>query len=306
MTGPAPDSEKPARPGSTGDAHRNAGAAGPPGSNPKASAPSPARPKPEVAVAATGVTAPPPGVSAPSAPPAPPSVPPSRPARPRLGSSAHPGRRRLLIGGAGAGALLLLLFLAGSGFENDPIESHLGEGTTVPDSVATLAAKRRSSPEAQIRRLDARLQKFVPHSRFIVVDRTHNRLYLRDGDQVLLDAKCSSGSGMLLKFGERQWIFDTPRGHFRVLSKHDDPVWKKPDWAFIEEGKPIPEDPGERMEENVLGEHALYLGDGYMIHGTLYERLLGYSVTHGCIRLGREDLRKLYESAPEGTHVYIY
>jgi L,D-transpeptidase ErfK/SrfK len=303
MTGPVPDPEKPARPVSTGDAHRNAGAAGPPGSNPKAPAPSAARPKPEAPVAATGA---PPGVpSAPSAPPAPPSVPPSRPARPPLRSSAHPGRRRLLIGGSGAGALLLLLFLAGSGFENESIESHLGESTSL-DSVATVAAKRRASPEAQIRRLDARLQKFMPHGRFIVVDRTHNRLYLRDGDQVLLDAKCSSGSGMLLKFGEQQWIFDTPRGHFRVLSKHDDPVWKKPDWAFIEEGKPVPEDPGERMEENVLGEHALYLGDGYMIHGTLYERLLGYSVTHGCIRLGRQDLQKLYESVPEGTHVYIY
>jgi L,D-transpeptidase-like protein len=298
MSGPAPNGEKPA---SNPPPAQPLPPAAAKEQTPAAAKPqAPAPPKPQAPAAATQVAA---------SPPEPPRVPPapSRPAQPRSPRRAHPGRRRVAIGAAGAGVLLLLLFLAGSGFENEPIESHLGESAGgAPDSVRTLAAKRRASPEAQIRRLDARLQKFVPHGRFVVVDRTHNRLYLRDGDQVLLTAVCSSGSGMVLKFGERQWIFDTPRGHFRVLSKHDDPVWKKPDWAFIEEGRPIPEDPGERMEENVLGEHALYLGDGYMIHGTLYERLLGYSVTHGCIRLGRDDLRKLYEAAPEGTHVYIY
>jgi len=43
-----------------------------------------------------------------------------------------------------------------------------------------------------------------------------------------------------------------------------------------------------------------------MIHGTLYERLLGRSVTHGCIRLGKEDLRIVAESADVGTEVYIF
>ena len=238
--------------------------------------------------------------------PAPAASPSRRTPPPRRRPDAGPWRTRIVLGAAGLGLLLLILF-AGSGFDDEAIDSHLGERATAsPDSTAPVPAGRRGSPAAQIRRLDTRLQRLAPRGRFIVVDRTHNRLYLRDGEQVLLEAVCSSGSGMVLSYGERQWIFDTPRGHFRVQSKHDDPVWKKPDWAFIEEGKPIPNDPGERIEEGVLGEHALYLGDGYMIHGTLYERLLGYSVTHGCIRLGRGDLRKLYESVPEGTDVYIY
>ena len=83
-------------------------------------------------------------------------------------------------------------------------------------------------------------------------------------------------------------------------------MWKKPDWAFVEEGKPIPRNPAERFEYGTLGEYALYLGQGYMIHGTLYERLLGRSVTHGCIRLGREDLRVVWKSTAIGTPVYIY
>ncbi len=34
----------------------------------------------------------------------------------------------------------------------------------------------------------------------------------------------------------------------------------------------------------------LYMRDGYIIHGTIFKTLLGKRVTHGCIRLGDEDL----------------
>jgi L,D-transpeptidase YbiS len=43
-----------------------------------------------------------------------------------------------------------------------------------------------------------------------------------------------------------------------------------------------------------------------MIHGTLYERLLGRSVSHGCIRVGREDLRNIYSAAALGTPIFIF
>jgi len=61
------------------------------------------------------------------------------------------------------------------------------------------------------------------------------------------------------------------------------PSWVKPDWAFIEEGEDIPKNYYDRIEEGVLGDYALEIGNGYFIHGTLYTRLLGKSVTHGCI-----------------------
>ena len=96
---------------------------------------------------------------------------------------------------------------------------------------------------------------------------------------------------------KRQWVFDTPRGSFEVLSRAENPVWRKPDWAFVEEGQPIPKNPGDRLDYGSLGEYALYFGNGYMIHGTLYERLLGRAVSHGCIRVGRDDLRKVWAAS---------
>ena len=48
------------------------------------------------------------------------------------------------------------------------------------------------------------------------------------------------------------------------------------------------------------------LGDGYLIHGTLYERALGLSITHGCVRLGDKDLESVYKTVRIGTPVYIF
>jgi L,D-transpeptidase YbiS len=161
---------------------------------------------------------------------------------------------------------------------------------------------------AERERLQSALRRLVPRGPWIVIDQTHNRFRLMRGDETVLEAPCSAGSGMVLKEGAkgRVWVFDTPRGRFEVLSKTENPVWRKPDWAFVEEGEPIPKDPADRFEYGSLGEYALYFGNGYMIHGTLYERLLGRPVSHGCIRLGRDPLRVVYRTAALGTPVYIY
>ena len=181
---------------------------------------------------------------------------------------------------------------------------------TEPAAAVEAATLRKAQVrlEARERQLRARLARLEPRGLYIVIDQTHNRLTLRKGDEILLDAVCSAGSGMVLKETgtARQWVFDTPRGRFQVLQRIENPVWKKPDWAFVEEGQPIPKNAAERFEYGTLGEYAFYFGNGYMIHGTLYERLLGRSVTHGCIRLGRDDLRRLWKAVPLGTSIYIY
>ena len=147
-----------------------------------------------------------------------------------------------------------------------------------------------------------------PKKPYVVIDRYCNRLYLRTGDSILLEAQCSTGSGAELtdSASGRQWQFATPSGVFVVHSKLENPWWRKPDWAFIEEGEPIPGSDADRLDPEMLGEYALGFGDGYFIHGTIYERLLGVSVTHGCVRLGADDLRKLYRQVGIGTLVYVY
>ena len=156
--------------------------------------------------------------------------------------------------------------------------------------------------------LKKRLQVLRPRSLYIIIDTADNVLYLKEGLKTSLKATVSAGSGSLLiePSGTRRWIFDTPRGEFKVESKFVKPAWVKPDWAFIEEGKPIPKNPKDRVELGMLGDYALGFGDGYFIHGTLYTRLLGKNITHGCVRVGDQDLKILYQAATLGTRVLIF
>jgi lipoprotein-anchoring transpeptidase ErfK/SrfK len=158
-------------------------------------------------------------------------------------------------------------------------------------------------------RLERKLGSFIPTQTYIVINTTDNRFSLYRNRQLIREGFVSSGSYTLLKTedGEKEWIFRTPRGRFTIQGKTTHPVWRKPDWAFVEEGLPIP-GPAHpsRFEYGVLGDYALSLGDGYLIHGTLYQRLLGMPVTHGCIRLNDDDLAAVFNALSIGSKVYIY
>jgi L,D-transpeptidase YbiS len=169
-------------------------------------------------------------------------------------------------------------------------------------------AQPRPSGRKSGREIERELAALAPRGPYITVDTAENRLYLKRGEQVLREAICSAGTGAGLEDPEsgRRWVFETPRGARRIQTKIKDPVWREPDWSFIEEGEPIPKDYSERFESGMLGEYAMSLGGGYLIHGTLYERLLGRNVTHGCIRVSRDDLRLVAKTVRVGDRVYIF
>ena len=166
----------------------------------------------------------------------------------------------------------------------------------------------KQSLERNIASLDRKLASKRPASYYLVINSTLNEFTLYRGDIIVRKDRCSTGSYILLKNGDdQQWMFKSPKGEFRIQGKTTSPVWRKPDWAFVEEGLPVPP-PGHhsRFEYGVLGDFALSLGDGYLIHGTLYQRFLGLPVTHGCIRLNDENLSLVYRSLNVGSKVYIY
>jgi L,D-transpeptidase YbiS len=158
--------------------------------------------------------------------------------------------------------------------------------------------------------LQGALAQRQPTAPYIVVDTNTNSFLMREPGEVLREGICSTGSGKKLVWvhGRKTWVFNTPRGKHKVISKRDNyPVWKKPDWAFVEENEKIPgpNDP-RRFEEGVLGQYALDIGDAYMLHGTPFRRTLGMYVSHGCVRLDDPDIEYLYNNAQKGTEVYIF
>lgn len=164
-------------------------------------------------------------------------------------------------------------------------------------------------PDARAERLEERLGRAVAANEvYVTVDTHRNVLRVWRGKELLREAICSTGSGVRLRDPRngKEWIFDTPQGELRIWRKRRNPVWVKPDWAFIEEGYEPPKGMRDRVDDFSLGDYALDMPDGYIIHGTLFKTLLGKRVTHGCIRLGDDDLEFAYKTVPVGARVFLY
>jgi len=202
---------------------------------------------------------------------------------------------------------VLLVFLA-----LESIGYYLGKKSAAEwrtDSIEiALGKKDLRNIQTKNRILAERIERLSPPGVYIVIDSANNMLYLKKRSDPIREVSISCGSGNILKEpgGKRKWVFDTPRGVFKVSSKLENPYWLKPDWAFIEEGEQIPQELKDRIEAGVLGDYALGFSNGYFIHGTLYTRLLGRNVTHGCIRVGDEDLKSVYLASSIGTEIFIF
>lgn len=207
--------------------------------------------------------------------------------QPAAGVSSGRGRRVLRyflisLGGLAFAGAVFAGFVASKGGYYTPLE-------TLP---ALAASKLEIKPEGV----------------YVVVDTHANRLRVYKDGELLREAICSTGSGTVLKDPRngKTWVFDTPYGERKVLRKTRDPIWYKPDWAFIEEGTLPPRNPADRVDDISLGKYGLYMGDGYIIHGTIFQSLLGRRLTHGCVRLGDADLEYVFENVPLGSRVFLY
>ena len=165
-----------------------------------------------------------------------------------------------------------------------------------------------SQIKRDIQRFSRKYNAYTSGQSYVVINTSDNRFFLFRNKKLIREGFCSSGSYTLLQAeGDKHWIFKTPKGKYRIQGKTTNPVWKKPDWAFVEEGLPIPpKDDFTRFEYGVLGDYALSIGDGYLIHGTIYKRFLGMPVTHGCVRLNDEDLKVIFNTLSIGSKVYIF
>ena len=199
----------------------------------------------------------------------------------------------------------MILFAIPALQESTIVLPKITENQVGADEVGT----NKESLGKEISKLYAKLDKFTPTEAYMVINTNDNHFYLFKKKELIREGLCSTGKNERLVSSDstKEYIFHTPLGVRKVLSKQKNPVWAKPNWAFVEEGLPIPP-PGHasRFESGTLGAYKLTLGDGYMIHGTIYKRFMGLNVTHGCVRLGDEDLEVVYNAMTIGSKVYIY
>lgn len=97
--------------------------------------------------------------------------------------------------------------------------------------------------------------------------------------------------------------YETPGGLYSIQSKQVDPVWNVPnsDWAGDLAGQTIP----GGVPENPLKARWLGVNGAVGIHGTSESGSLGSAASHGCIRMGVDDVIDLYDRVDVGTPIYI-
>ncbi|MGH3071708.1 MAG: L,D-transpeptidase family protein [Gaiellaceae bacterium] len=125
----------------------------------------------------------------------------------------------------------------------------------------------------------------------IVIRRGQNRLYLYDGMKLRRTFGVATGESR----------YPTPLGKFEIIVKWRNPWWYPPasDWA--KDAKPIPPGPGNPLGTRWMGISSPAVG----IHGTPYPASIGYSVSHGCIRMLIPEVEWLFNRVDVGTPVYI-
>jgi lipoprotein-anchoring transpeptidase ErfK/SrfK len=126
----------------------------------------------------------------------------------------------------------------------------------------------------------------------IVINRSVNRLYLYDGEKLRRTFGVATG----------QAIYPTPHGTFHIVVKWKNPWWFPPTSSAWARGlKPVPPGP-----DNPLGTRWMGLSSpGVGIHGTDAPSSIGYSVSHGCIRMQVPDAEWLFDHVDVGTTVHI-
>ena len=95
--------------------------------------------------------------------------------------------------------------------------------------------------------------------------------------------------------------FPTPLGRYEIVTLQRNPWWYPPpsDWAA--DADPVPPGPGNPLGTRWMGISAPAVG----IHGTPDAASIGYSASHGCIRMLVPQAEWLFERVEVGTPVYI-
>jgi lipoprotein-anchoring transpeptidase ErfK/SrfK len=126
----------------------------------------------------------------------------------------------------------------------------------------------------------------------IVIRRGSNKLTLYNGMKKVRAFTVATG----------QNIYPTPLGRFQIVVKWKNPWWYPPtNDAWAKGLKPVPPGPN-----NPLGTRWMGLSSpGVGIHGTDEPASIGYSLSHGCIRMLVPQAEWLFDHVNVGTPVFI-
>jgi lipoprotein-anchoring transpeptidase ErfK/SrfK len=166
----------------------------------------------------------------------------------------------------------------------------IDRGATVALIVLALNENRRGPlvVPSRVLRPTHSAEQFGP---VIVIHRGSNMLYLYRSTRFWRRFRVATG----------QPAYPTPLGHFEIVVKWRDPWWYPPPSPWAQGLKPVPPGPGNPLGTRWMGLSAPGVG----IHGTPDPASIGYSASHGCIRMFIPDAEWLFQHVEIGTPVFV-
>jgi hypothetical protein len=125
----------------------------------------------------------------------------------------------------------------------------------------------------------------------IVISRGANTLWLYDSTNLVRTFRVATGRSQ----------YPTPSGLWSIVDMQMNPWWRPPNSDWAKGLKPIPPGPGNPLGTRWMGLSAPGVG----IHGTPDAASIGYSASHGCIRMPIPDAEWLFQHVHVGVPVYI-
>ena len=125
----------------------------------------------------------------------------------------------------------------------------------------------------------------------IVIRRESKGLYLYNGMRLWRTFGVATG----------QSSYPTPVGRWSIVTMQRNPWWYPPDSDWARGEKPVPPGPGNPLGTRWMGLSASGVG----IHGTPDSASIGYSASHGCIRMHIPSAEWLFNHVDVGTPVFV-
>ena len=97
------------------------------------------------------------------------------------------------------------------------------------------------------------------------------------------------------------YSYPTPLGSYEIVQMQRHPWWYPPPSPWAKGLNPVPPGPGNPLGTRWMGISAPAVG----IHGTPDAASLGYSASHGCIRMAIPSAEWLFKQVKVGTPVFI-
>jgi lipoprotein-anchoring transpeptidase ErfK/SrfK len=170
-----------------------------------------------------------------------------------------------------------------------------GRKLDIPNATAAIAAALKQPDRGPIA-LPTKVVKPAVTARSLppalVVDRTLHRVTLYSKRAKKL---------RILGVAVGQAIYPTPVGRFEIITKQANPWWYPPNSAWAAGEKPVPPGPGNPLGTRWMGISAPGVG----LHGTPDATSIGYSASHGCIRMRIPDAEWLFTHVRVGSPVWI-